>query len=49
MPILHPEAKEVEGYGGEKWYDMSRKELRERMSEGGVIVFDEKLLNKKGG
>jgi hypothetical protein len=42
MPILHPEAEsvDVDGYGGTKWYDMSRKELRERMTVEAGIKFD---------
>jgi hypothetical protein len=43
MPILHPEAKEVEGYeeGTTKWYGMNRKELREQLTSHAGIIFDE--------
>jgi hypothetical protein len=40
MPILHPEAQEVEGFGGTKWYDMNRKELREQLTSHAGIIFE---------
>jgi hypothetical protein len=40
MPILHPEAKEVQGLEGvSTWYHMNRKELREQLTEHAGIKF----------